>query len=162
MVVGFTAVQSVTITTNVDISKPIRRGVIDTTLFDKVYPWFTAGLRFSPGTSVSSTNKTNHHNITVILLKGALNTINPYQYQYSTMIFREQMHCWWKGLSVRDSSAADRGLKAWSGQANEYCGCNVSAKPATLKSKSKNSLTRNQENEFEWSNDMSTRWLSFQ
>jgi hypothetical protein len=29
----------------------------------------------SPGTPVSSTNKTNHHNITEILLKVALNTI---------------------------------------------------------------------------------------
>jgi hypothetical protein len=30
----------------------------------------------SPGTPVSSTNKTNHHNITELLLKVALNTIN--------------------------------------------------------------------------------------
>jgi len=30
---------------------------------------------FSPGTPVSSTNKTDHHNITEILLKVALNTI---------------------------------------------------------------------------------------
>jgi hypothetical protein len=29
----------------------------------------------SPGTPVSSTNKTDHHHITEILLKGALNTI---------------------------------------------------------------------------------------
>jgi hypothetical protein len=32
---------------------------------------------FFPGTPVSSTNKTDHHNITEILLKVALNTINP-------------------------------------------------------------------------------------
>jgi hypothetical protein len=31
---------------------------------------------FFPGTPVSSTNKTDHHNITEILLKVALNTIN--------------------------------------------------------------------------------------
>ena len=31
---------------------------------------------FSPGTLVSSTNKTDHHDITEILLKVALNTIN--------------------------------------------------------------------------------------
>ena len=31
---------------------------------------------FSPGTPVSSTNKTDHHDITEILLKVALNTIN--------------------------------------------------------------------------------------
>jgi hypothetical protein len=38
--------------------------------------WFSAGQWFSAGTLVSSTNKTNHHNITEILLKVALNTIN--------------------------------------------------------------------------------------
>jgi hypothetical protein len=35
-----------------------------------------AGQWFSAGTSVSSTNKTDHHGITEILLKMALNTIN--------------------------------------------------------------------------------------
>ena len=35
-----------------------------------------AGQWFSPGTPVSSTNKTDHHNITEILLRVALNTIN--------------------------------------------------------------------------------------
>jgi hypothetical protein len=34
-----------------------------------------AGLYFSPGPSVSSTNKTDCHDITEILLKVALNTI---------------------------------------------------------------------------------------
>jgi len=34
------------------------------------------GQWFSPGTSVSSTNKTDRHDITKILLKVALNTIN--------------------------------------------------------------------------------------
>jgi len=33
------------------------------------------GQSFSPGTPVSSTNKTDHHNIAEILLKAALNTI---------------------------------------------------------------------------------------
>jgi hypothetical protein len=33
-------------------------------------------LWYSPGSSVSSTNKTDHHNITEILLKVALNPIN--------------------------------------------------------------------------------------
>ena len=35
-----------------------------------------AGRWFSPGTPVSSTNKNDHHDITEILLKVALNTIN--------------------------------------------------------------------------------------
>ena len=47
-----------------------------TTLCDKVCQWLEAGQWFSPGTPVSSTNKTDCHNITEILLKVALNTIN--------------------------------------------------------------------------------------
>jgi len=47
--------------------------VLDTTLCDKVC--LMAGRWFSPGTSVSSTNKTDRHDITEILLKVALNTI---------------------------------------------------------------------------------------
>jgi hypothetical protein len=35
------------------------------------------GWLFSPGTPVSSTNKNDHHDITEILLKVVLNTINP-------------------------------------------------------------------------------------
>ena len=46
-----------------------------TTLCDEVFQWLAAGEWFSPGTLVSSTNKTDHHDITEILLKVALNTI---------------------------------------------------------------------------------------
>ena len=46
-----------------------------TTLWDKVCQWLATGRWFSPGTPVSSTNKTDHHVITEILLKVALNTI---------------------------------------------------------------------------------------
>ncbi len=35
------------------------RGVVDTTLCDKVCQWLAIGLWFSPGTLVSSTNKTD-------------------------------------------------------------------------------------------------------
>ena len=49
---------------------------LDTTLCDKVWQWLATGRWFSPGTPVSSTNKTDHHDITEILLKVALNTIN--------------------------------------------------------------------------------------
>ena len=55
---------------------PLRQGVLDTTLFDKVCQWLVTGRWFSLGTPVSSTNKTDRHNITEILLKVALNTIN--------------------------------------------------------------------------------------
>ena len=46
-----------------------------TTLCDKVCQWLATGRWFSPGPSVSSTNKTDCHDITEILLKVALNTI---------------------------------------------------------------------------------------
>ena len=54
----------------------IRRGVLDTKLCDIVDQWLATGLWFSLGTQVSSINKTDHHVITKILLKVALNTIN--------------------------------------------------------------------------------------
>jgi hypothetical protein len=47
---------------------PLRRGELDTTLCDKVCQWLPAGRWFSPGTPVSSINKTNHHDITEIWL----------------------------------------------------------------------------------------------
>jgi hypothetical protein len=50
------------------------RGVLDTTLCDKVCQWLATGRLFSPGTPVSSTNKTARHDIAEILLKVALNT----------------------------------------------------------------------------------------
>jgi hypothetical protein len=49
---------------------------LDTTISDKVCQWFATGRWFSSGTPVSPTNKTDHHDITEILLKVALNTIN--------------------------------------------------------------------------------------
>ena len=56
------------------------RGVIDTTLCDKVYQWLVTGRWFPLGTPVSSTNKADYHDITEILLKVALNTntLTPY------------------------------------------------------------------------------------
>ena len=45
-----------------------------TTLCDKVCQWFATGQWFSPGPPVSSTNKTDCHDITEILLKVALIT----------------------------------------------------------------------------------------
>ena len=58
------------------VRTPLRRGVLHTTLCDKVCKWLVTGQWFSPGIPFSSTNKTDHHNITEILLKVALNTIN--------------------------------------------------------------------------------------
>ena len=49
--------------------------VSDTILCDKVCQWLAAGWWFSLGTLVSSTNKTDCHDVTEIVLKVALNTI---------------------------------------------------------------------------------------
>jgi hypothetical protein len=49
-----------------------RSGVLDTTLCDKVCQWLATGQWLSPGTS---TNKTDRHDITEILLKVTLNII---------------------------------------------------------------------------------------
>ena len=46
-----------------------------TTLCDKVCQWRATGRWFSPGPTVSSSNKIDRHDITEILLKVALNTI---------------------------------------------------------------------------------------
>ena len=67
---------SVLITTNDWVRTSLRRDVLDTTLCDKVCQWLEAGRWFSPGTPVSSTNKTDRHDITKILLKVTLNNIN--------------------------------------------------------------------------------------
>jgi len=47
------------------------RGVLDTALCDTICQWLAAGRWFSPGTTVSSTNKTDRHDIAEILLKVA-------------------------------------------------------------------------------------------
>ena len=49
--------------------------LLDAILCNKVCQWLAAGRWFSPGTAVSSTNKTDCHDITEILLKVMLNTI---------------------------------------------------------------------------------------
>jgi hypothetical protein len=65
----------VPITTNVLSSNPVHSEVLDTALCDKVCQWLAAGQWFSSGTPVSSTNKTDRHNITEKLLKVALGTL---------------------------------------------------------------------------------------
>jgi hypothetical protein len=60
-----------------------------TTLCDKVCQWLPTGRWFSSGPPVSSTNKTDRHDITEILLKVALNTIKPNQTWHYTNILTE-------------------------------------------------------------------------
>ena len=65
--------QSVPITTNSQgVPIPLMRGVLGTTLCDKVCQWFVAWW-------MSSTNKTDCHDIAGLLLQVALNTI-PHNY----------------------------------------------------------------------------------
>jgi hypothetical protein len=48
------------------------RGVLDTTLCDKVCQRLATGRWFSPGTPGSPTNKTDHHDIAYIFLTNRL------------------------------------------------------------------------------------------
>jgi hypothetical protein len=67
---------SVPIITNVVLFEPRSwRGAIDTTLCDKVCQCLVAGRLFSPVTLVSTTNKTDRHDIAEIFLKVGLKTI---------------------------------------------------------------------------------------
>jgi hypothetical protein len=61
-----------------------------TTLCDKVYQWLAAGRWFSTGPPVSSTNKTDRHDITEILLKVALSTI--------VDLRADCLFCWYWGI----------------------------------------------------------------
>jgi hypothetical protein len=71
--------QSVPITTKVVILETHSwRGVLHTTLCDKVCQSLAAGQCFSPGSPVSPINKTDRHDISEILLSGVKHhTPNP-------------------------------------------------------------------------------------
>ena len=75
------------------------RAILDTTLCYQVCQWLATGLWFSPGPPLSSTNKTDCHDKTEILLKVALNTINLYLNCIGVIV-----------ISAFTSSAVDRGL----------------------------------------------------
>ena len=57
------------------------------TLCDKVCQLLVTGQWFSQGTSVSYINKTDHHNITEILLRVALNTLNHLHLQHHELVW---------------------------------------------------------------------------
>ena len=79
MVVEFTATYAISDYHNwrAWIPIPPRRGVLNTTFCDKVCQWLVTGQWFSPGTPVSSTNKTYHHDVTAILFKSGAKHHNP-------------------------------------------------------------------------------------
>ena len=64
------------INTEVVSSNPTQTRCTRYNICDKVCRWLATGRWFSSCTLVSSTNKTDRHDITEILLKVALNTIN--------------------------------------------------------------------------------------
>ena len=78
MIVGFTTTCAISTYRHLrcEFESHSWRGVLDTTLCDKVCQWRATGQWFSLNTQVSSTNTTDCHNITEILLKVALNTID--------------------------------------------------------------------------------------
>jgi hypothetical protein len=67
--------QSMSITTELCVRIPLRRGVLDTTFCDKRCQSFATDRWFSLDTPVSSNNKTDDHDITEMLLKVSLKTI---------------------------------------------------------------------------------------
>ena len=78
------------ITTKVVSSNPVHGEVNPIQHCDSVCQWLVTGQWFSPGTLVSFTNKTDRHDITEILLKVALNTIN----QSQTFCCYFCLFCW--------------------------------------------------------------------
>jgi hypothetical protein len=81
---------------------PLRRGVLDTTLCDKVCQWLMAGWWFSPSTPVSSTDKTDHHDITKILLKVVFSTIKQTNKQTIKWLENLRLKYWkkFKGIKI--------------------------------------------------------------
>jgi hypothetical protein len=73
---------------------PLMRGVLDTTLCDKVCKRLVSGLWFSLGTPVSS-NTTDHHDIAEILLKVVLNsmTLTLQRVQFYSGFSLDRFHC---------------------------------------------------------------------
>ena len=74
--VGFTTTCAISLYhhSSCDFELRSRQNVFNTTLCDQICQWHASGWWFSPGTPVSSTNKTDCHDITEILLKFVLNT----------------------------------------------------------------------------------------
>jgi len=78
------------------------------TLCDKVCQWLATGRWFSPGPPVYSTNKTDRHDITEILLKVALNTIKQTSNQYKSKVQNDVFNlttrdCWFSSFLVNSN-----------------------------------------------------------
>ena len=80
------------------------RGVLDATLCDQVYQRLATGWRFSQSTPVSSTIKTDHHDIAEILLKVVLNTIKlkknvSHIMAFNELLWLDRLQFSWKKMS---------------------------------------------------------------
>jgi len=95
MVVGFTTTYAISACQYWRYDIESRSG--DTTLCDQVCQWLVAGRWFSQCRPISSTNKTDHHDITEILLKVALNTIN-LNHKTSILEIGTTKHSWWNTI----------------------------------------------------------------
>ena len=69
--------KSVPITIHIVSSIPAQARSTRYNICDKVCQWLATGQWFSPGIVVSSTNRTDRHDIAKILLKVVLNAIPP-------------------------------------------------------------------------------------
>ena len=68
------------------------RGVLDTTLCDKVCQCFATSLWFSSDTLVSSTNATDRHDINKILLKVAQRAINQLNQPTTQLLWKDKIN----------------------------------------------------------------------
>jgi hypothetical protein len=98
--------QSVPITTNIVSLNPVHGNTHSIHYVIKFVSDIVAGRWFSPGTLVFSTNKTDSHDITEILLKVALNTINQTNQSDSDKSFprnaRPKRDSLWRGIWVKN------------------------------------------------------------
>jgi hypothetical protein len=72
------------------VQNPLRRGILDATLCDKVCQWLATCQWFSPGNLISSTNKTDRYDIIGILLKVALSTLT-----LTRVLLVKKLHILW-------------------------------------------------------------------
>ena len=89
-------VQSMPIITEVVSSNPVHDEVYSMQHYGQ---WLSKGRWFSPGTPVYSTNKTDRYDITGILFKVALNTINP---THRTLFLYSGLHVTFTNFSLSE------------------------------------------------------------
>ena len=94
MIVGFTATCEIRAYHHLscEFESSSWRGVLDKTLCDKVCQWLAAGQWFSLGTTVSSTNKIDFHDITEMVLKVALHLFLNGKFEFCFYNLKFKLH----------------------------------------------------------------------